>query len=48
MNMEVPELRAGPSLWNVLSEITNCDRICRIVRVVTVRRPLFWRRMDSL
>src|SRR5512141_2721629 len=47
-NMDVPEFRAGPSRWNVLSELTSCDRICRMVRVVTVNRPLFCRRIDSL
>src|SRR3972149_2294824 len=46
--MDVPELSAGPRRWNEASEMTSCERICRIVRVVTVRCPLFWRRMESL
>src|SRR3989304_7140951 len=48
IKMDDPELSAGPSLWNVDSEITNCERIWRMERELTVNRPLFWRRMASL
>ena len=41
MKMDVPEFSAGPKRWKVVSEMTNCERIWRMVREVTVIRPLF-------
>src|SRR5215204_4182384 len=48
IKMDVPEFNAGPKRWNVASDITICERICRMVREVTDKRPVFWRRITSL